>query len=188
VQEKKETNVTFALELKKLLDERNMTAASLAKALEISHVAIGNYLKGRLPHGDILVEIARYFGKSADDLLFGPEAQRAEALKNLHIRDQEIEVDSERLSDIRRADPEAYKTLRKVIATYHGTAIKGVSSKVADVAIASQASASELARRELQEQQRKQRAAGPSEHKDEQGRGDQARPKRRPGFRGKAPK
>lgn len=62
--------------------------------------------------------------------------------------------------------------------------IQGVSSKIADVATASQASASELARRELQEQQQKPKAAEPSGNKHEQARGGLRGSKRKPESQG----
>jgi transcriptional regulator with XRE-family HTH domain len=190
MQGKNATNVTFAAELQKLLNQRGIKPADLARQIEISHVAIGNYLKGRIPHGDILIQIAKYLGVSVDDLLFGPEENRKGPFKDLHLnnRDAEFDLATEELAEIRRCDPEAFRTVRDVIATYKKRTLGGVSSKIADVATGSQSAASELARRELQEQRQKLSIDAPSERKRERGRAGQKGIKRRPEFQGLAPK
>lgn len=53
------------------MGERNLTSIALARALGVTHVAIGNYLKGRIPTVEILMKIAGYFQVSPDQLL-GP--------------------------------------------------------------------------------------------------------------------
>lgn len=71
MQAQSETNVTFAKSLQRLLDERGTTAAGLSKATGLSHVAIGNYLKGRLPMVEGLLKIAGHFGVTLEEVLGG---------------------------------------------------------------------------------------------------------------------
>jgi transcriptional regulator with XRE-family HTH domain len=49
--------------------DRRLGNAALAKAVGISHVAVGNYLDGRLPRAEELLAIADHFGVSTDYLL-----------------------------------------------------------------------------------------------------------------------
>lgn len=49
--------------------ERGLGNAALAKAVGISHVAVGNYLDGRLPRAEELLAIADHLGVSTDYLL-----------------------------------------------------------------------------------------------------------------------
>jgi transcriptional regulator with XRE-family HTH domain len=51
---------------------------TLAKAIGVSHVAIGNFVGGQLPKTEHLVGLADYFGCSTDWLL-GRERNEAEA-------------------------------------------------------------------------------------------------------------
>lgn len=62
-------NVTFHEFLAALLRERGWNAADLARACGLSHVAIGNYLKGRRPKYDAAQKIAAVFGITPDYLL-----------------------------------------------------------------------------------------------------------------------
>ncbi len=64
--------ITFAQNLAQLLQMKGLRAADLARELGLSHVAIGNYLKGlSLPDGSILFDLARFFAVSMEDL-FSP--------------------------------------------------------------------------------------------------------------------
>lgn len=51
------------------MSDRRLGNAALAKAVGISHVAIGNYLDGRLPRAEELLALADHFGVSTDYLL-----------------------------------------------------------------------------------------------------------------------
>ena len=59
--------------LKKLMDEHGLKNNALAKEIGVSHVAIGNYLAGRLPHSDILTELALFFKVPIEVLLGSKE-------------------------------------------------------------------------------------------------------------------
>ena len=50
---------------------RGINNVELGRALGVSHVAVGNYLKesGQLPRADGLARIAEYFGVSMESLL-----------------------------------------------------------------------------------------------------------------------
>ena len=54
-----------------LMQERQLNKSQLAKLSGISHVAVGNYLDGRVPHPDILSELSRCLGVTVDYLLKG---------------------------------------------------------------------------------------------------------------------
>jgi transcriptional regulator with XRE-family HTH domain len=62
-------NVTFSDHLARLMAERCWKAADLARESGLSHVAIGNYLKGRVPKYAEASRIAAVFGISPDYLL-----------------------------------------------------------------------------------------------------------------------
>ena len=62
-------NVTFSDHLARLMAERCWKAADLARESGLSHVAIGNYLKGRVPKYLEASKIAAVFGISPDYLL-----------------------------------------------------------------------------------------------------------------------
>ncbi len=122
MQEKKVTKITssFSRQLKRLMEAKGMKAADLARALDISHVAIGNYLAGvrDFPHGDVLVQMARFFGVTADELLFGPEGEREWTSKPEQI-DEVVREQIGLLEELKESDPEGFETVRSVIATYH---------------------------------------------------------------------
>ncbi len=60
----------FALRLKKLREEKNLSLQSLGKELGISGVALGRYEReARVPTIETLILIADYFKVSADYLL-----------------------------------------------------------------------------------------------------------------------
>ena len=61
--------VTFPENLLRLMQRRGWKALDLAKASGLTHVAIGNYLKGRVPRYREAKAIADVFGISVDDLL-----------------------------------------------------------------------------------------------------------------------
>jgi transcriptional regulator with XRE-family HTH domain len=71
VQEKTLTSVTFGERLKKLMELEMLNANQLAKKIGISHVALRNYLNGRIPTALILKKLADHYGISTDSLLFG---------------------------------------------------------------------------------------------------------------------
>ncbi len=70
MQAKKEINVTFKQRLAGLVRERGYrTKAALARAIGVTHVSAANYLNGRVPEPETLVEISYHFGVSVDWLL-----------------------------------------------------------------------------------------------------------------------
>ncbi len=76
MQAKNEINVTFKSRLADLVRERGYrTKAALARAIGVTHVSAANYLNGRVPEPETLVEISCHFGVSIDWLL------KAEALR-----------------------------------------------------------------------------------------------------------
>jgi transcriptional regulator with XRE-family HTH domain len=178
MQEQNVAKVTFARELKKLMGSRGLGPTHLAKELGISHVAILAYQKGRIPHGDILIQIARYFGVRTDDLLFGPDAERPEPLKHLELRDAQVEVSASQLEEIKRFDPEAFTTIKDVIVTYHrGIKKRKPSSAELSGTVAKALEHAPAAQRLAQESERKQKAGGTSGDKPAPG-GDAAKGKR----------
>src|SRR5256712_5137462 len=70
MQAKNEINVTFKRRLADLVRERGYrTKAALARAIGVTHVSAANYLNGRVPEPETLVEISYHFGVSIDWLL-----------------------------------------------------------------------------------------------------------------------
>lgn len=61
--------VTFPDNLLQLMARRGWKALDLAKATGLTHVAIGNYMKGRVPRYKEAKIIADVIGISVDDLL-----------------------------------------------------------------------------------------------------------------------
>lgn len=71
MQPEKETTVTFAERLRRLMAEHGLqNPTQLARATGLSHVAVGNYLnKGRIPETDALRKLCDYFKVTMDDLI-----------------------------------------------------------------------------------------------------------------------
>src|SRR5437899_7517815 len=70
MQAKNEINVTFKSRLADLVRERGYrTKAALARAIGVTHVSAANYLNGRVPEPETLVEMSYHFGVSIDWLL-----------------------------------------------------------------------------------------------------------------------
>lgn len=69
-------NVTFSNFLSQLLAEKGWKPVDLARATGLSHVAVGNYLKGRIPKYEAAQKIAAAFGITPDYLL-NPDAYSA---------------------------------------------------------------------------------------------------------------
>src|SRR5438445_2499230 len=70
MQAKNEINVTFKSRLADLVRERGYrTKAALARAIGVTHVAAANYLNGRVPEPETLVQMSSHFGVSIDWLL-----------------------------------------------------------------------------------------------------------------------
>lgn len=61
--------VTFSQHLEKLMSQEGMSQADLSRRAGVSHVAIGNYLRGRKPKYEVLEKLARVFGLNPDYLL-----------------------------------------------------------------------------------------------------------------------
>jgi transcriptional regulator with XRE-family HTH domain len=72
VQDQIERKVTFSERLRSQLEAKGENASDLAKAVGVSHVAIGNLLKGQKPRSDLLFAIAQHFGVSMDYFYGGP--------------------------------------------------------------------------------------------------------------------
>lgn len=72
--ETEQPGTAFSVRLRKLMDERNLRPASLARAVGMSHVAMKNYLEGRVPDTRSLYQLSRYFGVSMEYLLRGESA------------------------------------------------------------------------------------------------------------------
>jgi transcriptional regulator with XRE-family HTH domain len=86
-QQEYEMIVTFSQHLEKLMSREGLSKAELARRAGLSHVAIGNYLKGRTPKYAELEKIARVFGLNPDYLLnpdkYSEPVQAADAIANL---------------------------------------------------------------------------------------------------------
>jgi len=85
-QEKNNNNLLFARELKKLMENDHITQEKLAKYLGIAQTAVSNYLRGFVPRSDILLNIARHFDVTVEQLMNGgcvPGSLSAQSVKLL---------------------------------------------------------------------------------------------------------
>lgn len=69
--EQNRPGISFGERLGGLMKERKMKPATLAREIGISHVAVKNYLEGRVPDTRSLFQLSRYFGVSMEYLLNG---------------------------------------------------------------------------------------------------------------------
>lgn len=69
--EQNRPGLSFGERLSGLMRERKMKPATLAREIGISHVAVKNYLEGRVPDTRSLFQLSRYFGVSMEYLLNG---------------------------------------------------------------------------------------------------------------------
>ena len=60
--------MNFTAKLQRLIASKGLTHAQLGEALGVSHVAVGNWLRGSLPHRSKAARIADFFGVTIDDL------------------------------------------------------------------------------------------------------------------------
>ncbi|MEO6052590.1 MAG: histidine kinase dimerization/phospho-acceptor domain-containing protein, partial [Chthoniobacterales bacterium] len=64
-------NDCFSRRLEQLMRGKHLKPAALAREIGISHVAVKNYLEGRIPDTKLLYQLARFFGVSMEYLLTG---------------------------------------------------------------------------------------------------------------------
>lgn len=70
-QQNNTNKLVFARELKKLMEEDHVTQEKLAKYLGIAQQGVSNYLRGFVPRSDILLNIARHFDVTVEQLMNG---------------------------------------------------------------------------------------------------------------------
>ncbi|MEO8205681.1 MAG: helix-turn-helix domain-containing protein, partial [Chthoniobacterales bacterium] len=61
----------FSGRLNQLMRQRHLKPAMLAREVGISHVAVKNYLEGRIPDTKLLYQLAKFFGVTMEYLLTG---------------------------------------------------------------------------------------------------------------------
>ncbi|MFZ2279290.1 MAG: helix-turn-helix transcriptional regulator [Prosthecobacter sp.] len=82
-----ESLITFDGRLRALIKERDLSAASLARALDLSHVAVGNYLKGKAtPNADQLLKMCDILDVLPHWLLYGSGPRDRAELSSLILR------------------------------------------------------------------------------------------------------
>lgn len=109
--------VTFSQHLEKLMADAGLSKAELARRAEVSHVAIGNYLKGRIPKSAELGRIAAVFQLNPDYLLnpskynepLRAAARHAEPFEGAE-RQSQFEQDLKKRSAMVTEDPASYVT------------------------------------------------------------------------------
>ena len=69
------------------MEKRDLTAVKLAGEIKVSHVTVGNWLRGADIRGDNLVALAKYFEVSSDFLLGGINFGGSE-----HSSSEEIQI------------------------------------------------------------------------------------------------
>jgi CheY-like chemotaxis protein len=77
------------------MTKRGLIPASLARELGISHVAVKNYLEGRIPDSRRLPQLAQYFDVSMEYLLSGEvvsEPEDASTVKNRKLSEMNFEL------------------------------------------------------------------------------------------------
>ncbi len=70
----------FYLRLKQVCKDKGTTATTVLKQLNISTGAVGNWKKGSLPTGDILVALSTYLDVSIDYLVLGKQMPAPDTL------------------------------------------------------------------------------------------------------------
>lgn len=78
MQEKSSTNVHFASTLARLIETKALSDVDVAKAVDVTPTAIGNYKKGRVPRAEELWKLARFFSVSMESLLTGSAQAQSE--------------------------------------------------------------------------------------------------------------
>jgi transcriptional regulator with XRE-family HTH domain len=76
VHNKMKPDLHFSKKLQSLLEKRGLKPAGFAREIGISHVAVGNWLKGAVPKSDKLRAIAEFFDVPIGDLLFEAHLDR----------------------------------------------------------------------------------------------------------------
>ena len=71
-------SIGFAAALAVAIRDSRLSKRAFADAVGLSHAAINNYLKGRIPKLDEASKLARYLGVSIDELVTGTRTQPGE--------------------------------------------------------------------------------------------------------------
>ena len=69
MQQKNNTLVVFAGQLRALMQERKVTQVRLAQEFRVSQAAVSKWLKGTVPSGETLVRLAHFFGVTPEELV-----------------------------------------------------------------------------------------------------------------------
>ncbi len=108
-------NLLFSQRLRKLMDDRGLKNLALAKAVNVSHVAIGNYRRGQLPKSEHLIALSRFFGVPMDFFFEGGATRIQETAPAYRCR-----LTPRALQQVRRridaAVAEAFDVLEKRLA------------------------------------------------------------------------
>ena len=57
------------------MEQRKINASGLAREIEVSHVAILNFLGGQLPKSEHLLALSKYFEVTMEEMLYGPRSE-----------------------------------------------------------------------------------------------------------------
>jgi len=103
--------------------KRGLNRAQLGRAIEISHVAIQNYVRGREPNPRVLVALADYFQVSTDWLLGRHEGFTGGGpVEVSETPSDDIMTAAKELGQIKKEDAHGFGVVRDVISTYHARA------------------------------------------------------------------
>jgi transcriptional regulator with XRE-family HTH domain len=64
-------NLQFSRRLEKLMDNRKIGPSDLAKEVDVTHVAVGDWLKGTVPKTESFRNLSKFFGVTMEWLLDG---------------------------------------------------------------------------------------------------------------------
>jgi transcriptional regulator with XRE-family HTH domain len=145
-------------ELMERIEAAGWRQADLARELNLSRPAISMYKKGTSNPSERTLSGMRGLVQRLEKA----KQQGSEVERRTHQPDI-----ASQLAYLRANDPAAYEAVKATVATLHQRAIdlRGVSLKVASVAIASQEVASALAQDEIRSRQRKRKAVSPTADK-----------------------
>ena len=96
--------------LKKLCDEKGISAYKACTDVGLNRAAVAKWKTGSVPSGSTAAKLAEYFGVTTDYLL-GKEEQKKSALSEPELTEDELRI----LSAFREMSPERQKALADLL-------------------------------------------------------------------------
>jgi transcriptional regulator with XRE-family HTH domain len=77
----------FARRLRELMEKHELSQEDLANLLDVSQPSISNYVRGRIPPAEILLEMSRIFRVSMEYLLTGTGSKQTHAAEEYSVQE-----------------------------------------------------------------------------------------------------